>query len=143
MAQANAASLVAIDRSDWNLPDPKASQRELAQQVVRISVTLPQAIPGHAEKGALVHCHEAALGIQSVRPKRAPSEERKHVVAHPSVQRHRFACRRPAEPITLHIVGVTGNQGREQSRKILGVHLTIGSHHDGEARFKRDRTSAT
>ena len=143
MPQTNAASFAPIHRSNQGFLDPKATQRELAQQVVGISIPLPEAVPVQGQQRASTHRHVAALRVGDVGSKRVSSGHGKQMIPHPPVPRHAPSNRRPAQPVAFDVICFARNERREQTRQVCSVHLTVGRHDGNEVHAERDRSSTT
>lgn len=128
MPRAYAAALIAVDRSNRNLADPRPAHHELTQQVVRVPVARPKGFPCDCVEHAPVHGHEAALRVPVRRAQCETRRKREEVIAEPAKTGHRAMRRRPGETIALREVGPPFDQWMEQRREVRRIHLSIGPH---------------
>jgi hypothetical protein len=65
------------------------------------------------------------------------------VVADPPWPRHRSTRHGPVEPVAFDVVGLIGDERRQQIREVGSIHLSVGRHDDDEVHAKRDRVATT
>lgn len=138
----NATALGTIHRSNGDLGDAKSPTDELTQEVVRISVRRPQALPRNAPKHDLVHCDVAALGVPRRQAGRETRQPREHVIAEPSKPGHSRSRGGPIEAVALHEVRFAAEQRPKERGCVARIHLAVRCEHDDHLGADRARRPA-